>query len=59
MIKIYGKNAKWIGEITTLNIMVVGSTEEEAIYKLCHVLEHFLIESYRKGKLRAILDDQR
>jgi len=58
MIKIYKSNNHWIGECTSLNIMVVGDTPVGAIEKLCVLLRDFLLKSYRKGKLEKILEDQ-
>ena len=59
MIKIYKRNDQWIGECTSLAIMVTNGTEKEVIHDLCFTLESFLISSYRKGKLKKILDDQK
>ena len=59
MIKIYQHDKHWVAECTVLNIMVEASEPIEVIGKLCDTLKYFLIESYHRGKLDKILNDQK
>lgn len=59
MIQIYEQNCQWVGENTSLGLMVVCATEKEAILELCYQQEYHLMENYRNGKLRKVLANQK
>lgn len=59
MIKIYKRNAQWVGEIPSLGLIVRNGTEKEIILSLCFELETFLMDRYNKGDLLSILADQK
>ncbi len=61
MIKIYKSEQGncWIGECTSLDIITQGDNPQKAIHNLCEVLELFLISCHARGKLDAVLGDQK
>ena len=61
MIKIYKdeQSGYWVAECTTLHILSAEADIEDAIKVLCTTLQGFLIECNKRGKLEAVLDDQK